>query len=487
MLFNSDIFLKFFSAFLLGYFLVRNHLKLRNLLIVIASYLFYGWWDYRFLGLLLVSSLLDYFVGLALERTRDQRRRKLLVALSVTGGLTILGFFKYYDFFVESLAQLLASFNLPIQLRTLNILLPVGISFYTFQSMSYAIDVYRREITATRDLVNFLAFVSFFPQLVAGPIERARHLLPQFERVVHITGPMLAEGLWLTLWGMFKKVVLADNLAPLVDLAFEGSVRSGPVTLLGVVAFGFQIYCDFSGYSDIARGTAKILGFDIMINFDLPYGASNLREFWRRWHISFSTWLRDYVYISLGGNRRGPLRTHLNLLATMFLGGLWHGAAWHFVLWGLWHGLGLMLQRTWRVAFPPPRLRSNITSAEGLGGGRRWQWVAPIGRGVSWLITMGFVFYGWLLFRAASLKQVAAMTLALDDFSVPDWGRSYLINLFIFTLPLVGMEIWLAKTGNRRAPLALSAWPKAVLHGALLIGILLYWEKEKMPFIYFQF
>ena len=348
MLFNSDLFLKFFAAFLLLYFLVRHQLVWRNVLIVIASYTFYGWWDYRFLSLLVISSLLDFVVGRCLQGIERPARRKLLLALSIAGNLTILGFFKYYDFFAASLASLLTELGMPFNVRTLGIILPVGISFYTFQTMSYAIDVYRRQITATRNLINFLAFVSFFPQLVAGPIERAGHLLPQFERTLAITAAMLEEGLWLVLWGMFKKVVLADNLAPLVDLVYQPTTVSGPLVLLGTVAFAFQIYCDFSGYSDIARGTAKFLGFDIMVNFNVPYAAANLREFWQRWHISLSTWLRDYLYISLGGNRRGPARTYLNLLLTMLLGGLWHGAAWNFVLWGLWHGGGLVVSR--RVA-----------------------------------------------------------------------------------------------------------------------------------------
>jgi len=347
MLFNSGVFLKFFAGFLLLYWLVRNHLRARNILIVVASYLFYGWWDYRFLGLILFSSLLDYFVGLGIARQNDARRRKLWLTASIAANLGILGFFKYFDFFVTSFGTLLQKIGVPFQTSTLGIILPVGISFYTFQAMSYTIDVYRGNIPACRNVINFLAFVSFFPQLVAGPIERASHLLPQFERTLSITRPMLEEGIWLIIWGMFKKVVIADNLDALVRMAFQNPSYSGPVVVLGTIAFGFQIYCDFSGYSDIARGTARVLGFDIMVNFNLPYFASNIREFWQRWHISLSTWLRDYLYISLGGNRRGEIRTYVNLFLTMLLGGLWHGAAWNFVLWGAWHGAGLVVYRAW--------------------------------------------------------------------------------------------------------------------------------------------
>ena len=260
MLFNSGVFLKFFAAFLLLYWLVRDNLRARNVLIVIASYVFYGWWDYRFLALLIISSLLDYSVALGLERVQNPRRRKTLLLASVAGNLSILGFFKYYDFFVESLRSALAHAGIPLHTGTLGIVLPLGISFYTFQTMSYAIDVYRREIPATRNLVNFLAYVSFFPQLVAGPIERARHLLPQFEQTLTITTAMIEEGLWLILWGLFKKVVLADNLAPLVDMVFQSSTFSAGSVVAGTAAFAFQICCDFSGYSDIARGTARVLG-----------------------------------------------------------------------------------------------------------------------------------------------------------------------------------------------------------------------------------
>ena len=345
MLFNSGIFLQFFAAFLLLYHLCRERLNARNALIVAASYFFYGWWDARFVTLLFLTSLVDYVAGRRVEDASTQGGRRLWLAVSVAANLGVLGFFKYCNFFAASFATLLGALGLRADPWTLNLILPVGISFYTFQSMSYTLDVYRRQIPATRDLLGFLAYVSFFPQLVAGPIERARHLLPQFATERVITATHLREGLWLILWGFFKKVVVADNLAPLVEMVYGGPIASGPAIALGTLAFAFQIYGDFSGYSDIARGLARVLGFDLMVNFNHPYLAGSPREFWRRWHISLSTWLRDYLYISLGGNRRGPWRTRLNLMLTMLLGGLWHGAAWHFVWWGAWHGLGLVLTR----------------------------------------------------------------------------------------------------------------------------------------------
>ena len=470
MTFNSSVFLQFFAAFLLLYWLARGHLRARNWLIVAASYLFYGWWDWRFLSLLFFTSLVDFVVGLRIERAPTNPARRAWLTASIVVNLVVLGTFKYYGFFIDSFADLLRAAGLTPHLPTLHIVLPVGISFYTFQSMSYAIDVYRRELNPTRSLINFLAFVSFFPQLVAGPIERAAHLLPQFERTVRITPHMLEEGLWLVLWGLFKKVVLADNLAPLTDLVFQADSWNAPGVLLGTIAFGFQIYCDFSGYSDIARGTARMLGFDILFNFNLPYAAANPREFWRRWHISLSTWLRDYLYIPLGGNRRGPARTYVNLMVTMLLGGLWHGAAWNFVLWGAWHGAGLAAHRA-------------VTKGRGEESAR------PEGRfqPLSWLATMLFVFYGWLLFRAHSFGQVVAMTRALEDFTVPAWFVSYVVNLVAFTAPLLVMELWQLRHGGPLAPLRWPRWIRGMVEGALLLGIILYWSKDNVPFIYFQF
>lgn len=489
MQFNSGTFLQFFAAFLLLHYCVRRRLPARNVLIVLASFLFYGWWrpvaetgrfddsvggyvlatlwQMRFLGLLVFTSVLDFAVALWLDRTAPVLRRKLLLAASVTANLGVLGFFKYCDFFIESIGAVMTQLGWTIRPGTLGLVLPVGISFYTFQSMSYTIDVYRREIPATRSLVHFIAFVSFFPQLVAGPIERAKHLLPQFARPLRITKAMLEEGVWLCLWGLFKKVVLADNLAPLVEMVYGHPAPGALLVVLATLAFGVQIYCDFSGYSDMARGIAQLLGFDLMLNFNLPYAAANLRDFWRRWHISLSTWLRDYLYVSLGGSRLGRTRTLLNLFVTMLLGGLWHGAAWNFVLWGLWHGGGLVVHRAW----------SESSRAARSGG-------FPL---LNWMWTMLFVFYGWLLFRADSWAQIRALTVALGDFSTMPWARSYVINLVIFTLPLVCVQIWQARTKDLLAPMRLSPWPRAVLQGSLLLGIVLFWESDRSPFIYFQF
>jgi alginate O-acetyltransferase complex protein AlgI len=489
MLFNSGIFLQFFAAFLLLYWLVRGSLARRNTLILAASCLFYGWWSpdtgqggaatsnaivtalwhCRFLALLLATSTLDFYLARIIDQTESPRRRKQLLTASVVANLGVLGYFKYADFFLQSLAAAFDALGISMPRQTLGVILPVGISFYTFQSMSYTIDVYRRELPATRSLKNFVAYVSFFPQLVAGPIERAKHLLPQFEQPRLITLAMVEEGLWLILWGMFKKVVLADNLAPLAEMVFSDHSYNTATVMLGTLAFGLQIYCDFSGYSDMARGLARVLGFDLMWNFALPYSATSLREFWQRWHISLSTWLRDYLYIPLGGNRHGSARTGMNLLITMLLGGLWHGAAWNFVLWGLWHGSGLALTRL-------PRFTSALNLIP-----------QPLRRPVGWSLTMAFVFYGWMLFRAGSLQQVIDMTSALTRFAAPPWTMSFLINLVVFTLPLAAVELWQWKSGNQLAPLSLPRWLRASLQGALLTAIIVFWDTKGATFIYFQF
>ena len=462
MLFHSNVFLKFLAAFLLAYLICRRDVRRRNRLIVAASYLFYGWWDYRFLGLIVLSSLVDYGIGLRLAAVEAPGRRRRLLGLSLLVNLGILGLFKYYDFFVASLAGLL-----PVDPGLLRLTLPVGISFYTFQTISYTFDVYRREITPTRDLVAFLAYVAFFPQLVAGPIERARRLLPQFlQPTPPVDGEAIQAALWLVLWGMFKKVVVADNLAPLVDIAYGASAPGALLVLVGTLAFGVQIYCDFSGYSDIARGLARGIGFDLMLNFHLPYLAASPREFWQRWHISLSTWFRDYLYIPLGGNRRGAPRTAVNLAATMVLAGLWHGAAWTFVAWGAWHGAGLALHR--------------FALAGRLPAGR-----ARTGAG--WLATQLFVLYGWLLFRAESLAHAGALTAGLVRGGAPGWIGDAGVVLAVFSAPVLLIQAWQRWRGDLLAPLRLPAPWRGLLQAALLLAVILYWESDSAPFIYFQF
>ncbi len=464
MSFHATEFLLFLAAFTLLYGLTRSRLHLRNALIVAASYLFYGWWDWRFLGLILLSSVVDFRVGLALGRSTNPRSRRAWLGLSLAFNLGTLAAFKYFGFFLDSLLAVLDSLGVTHPSWSWNVILPVGISFYTFQTLGYTIDVYRRTIEPTRDPLAFLAFVSFFPQLVAGPIERAAHLLPQFQQTRTLRLDDIETGLWLILWGLFKKVVVADQLAPIAELAFDHDLRSAPLLLLGTLAFAGQIYGDFSGYSDVARGLALALGFDLMRNFDRPYTATSVRDFWRRWHISLSTWIRDYVYIPLGGNRGPEHRVAFHLLLTFTLAGLWHGASWNFVLWGAWHGLALAVQRAWT-------LRST----------RRLP--TPL----SWSLTAITVGYGWILFRSATPGALAATHASLLSWSAPPWIGDVALALAAWSAPLFLAELnpvrrLRATTSHTLPPIA-----RAMLAGLLLVAVAAHWERQAVPFLYFQF
>lgn len=391
MIFNSIAFLVFIAVFLPLYFNLKG--KARLILCLLGSYFFYGWWDWRFLSLILTSTLIDYFVGLQLNKTDHSIKRKQLLFASMVINLGFLAFFKYYGFFVESFQQMLLGFGLEPSFHTLKIILPVGISFYTFQSMSYTIDVYYRKIGVEKDFIRFATFISFFPQLVAGPIVRASEFLPQFQKDRSFNWDRTIAGTGQILWGFFKKVAVADSLAPFVDQCFAApETFSSMHLIIGVIFYSFQIYCDFSGYSDIAIGLARLLGFDFPDNFRTPYFSKNFSEFWTRWHISLSAWLRDYLYIPLGGNRGGSfgsyffillfmgltviltgwwwlaiffllliayawwymrrggaekrkMYTYMNNMVTMLLGGLWHGASYAFIFWGFLHGAYLIIQR----------------------------------------------------------------------------------------------------------------------------------------------
>ncbi len=462
MLFNSDTFLWFLLAFTLLYFVTRQNLSRRNWLILVASYCFYGWWDWRFLFLLLGSSLIDFYVGLALKKNAEAKIQKRLVTLSLGANLGALGVFKYFDFFSESLQTILITLGMEVSTPVLNVILPVGISFYTFQSLSYTIDIYRKKLDPTNNLTAFLAYVAFFPQLVAGPIERASNLLPQFLTARKVTQQSMEMGGWLIIWGLFKKVVLADNFGALSDMVYEDQGAEGAIVYFGTIAFGFQIYCDFSGYSDVARGLAYMMGFNLMVNFNLPYFATSPSDFWRRWHISLSTWFRDYLYIPLGGNRGGSSAMMRNLLITMLVAGLWHGAGWNFVLWGLWHGMMLCLF----PLIPIPRRMQPL---------------------LGWFLTMMIVFYGWLLFRAQSMDQILALTSSLFAWSFPTWMGSYILNLAVFMSPLLAMQIWQHRTNTIIPMLPLNRVIKSALMAICVIMTAVFWNAEGTPFIYFQF
>ncbi len=468
MLFNSFTFLVFFPLVYALYLASRRQLALQNTVLLLASYVFYGWWSLKFLGLLLLTTLLDWTLGRAIGRRTDPRERRAFVAFSVCVNLGLLGFFKYHDFFADAVLQALAAVGLHASIPTLHVVLPVGISFYTFQSMAYVIDVSRGVIEPVQRLRDFALYVAFFPQLVAGPIERGAHMLPQLARLRVITPGLVREGVWLVLWGFFKKLVVADNLARIADEVFlVPQTKHGLDLLLGALAFTGQIYGDFSGYSDIARGIARLLGFELMLNFRLPYLARNPRDFWSRWHISLSTWLRDYLYVSLGGNRRGQGRTLINLTATMLLGGLWHGASWTFVVWGLFHGSWLAVHRvlTGGVDRPP---RSAFVHALSIVG--------------TFLLTA----VGWVIFRAHNGADAAWILTHLSlTPSASSAGHAW--RLFVFWLPLMMIDAVQARSGDLMVAPKLPALPRSLVYALLFCAILAFGARTGREFIYFQF
>ncbi|MEB8328232.1 MBOAT family protein [Flavobacteriaceae bacterium KMM 6897] len=346
MLFNSLDFAIFFPIVFVLYWLVSSNLRLRNILVLASSYVFYGWWDWRFLFLIAISSIVDFYVGQKLYKENNVKKRKRLLLISLIINLGFLAYFKYTNFFIDTFVDSFRLFGKELEITTIYIILPVGISFYTFQTLSYTIDIYRKQLKPTKDWLSFFAFVAFFPQLVAGPIERASHLLPQFYKTYKFNYNQVKSGLLLIAFGLFKKMVIADRAALYVNEVYNnpGSYE-GIETIIATVLFAFQIYCDFSGYSDIAIGAARTMGFDLMKNFDSPYLSKSITEFWRRWHISLSTWFRDYVYIPLGGSRNGKYRTYYNLFIVFLVSGLWHGAAMTFVMWGVIHGVIIVIEK----------------------------------------------------------------------------------------------------------------------------------------------
>ena len=347
MLFNSTEFIFFFTIVFFSYwFLFSKSNQFQNILILFSSYLFYAWWDLRFLVLIIISSLTDFLAGIFIQKNKKNKQRKSILFISLFTNLGILFCFKYFNFFIDNFLMVLKSFNISTNIEFIEIILPIGISFYTFQSLSYTIDVYNKKINATNNIIAFFAFVSFFPQLVAGPIERAKNLLPQFCKPRVFDYEFALSGCKLILIGLFKKMVIADSLSIVVDMIYANPADYlGLPTLIATVFFAFQIYCDFSGYSDIAIGLARLLGFKLMLNFETPYFSKSLSEFWRRWHISLSSWFRDYIYIPLGGSRVSETKVSFNIMVTFLLSGLWHGANWTFILWGALHGFVVVIEK----------------------------------------------------------------------------------------------------------------------------------------------
>ena len=473
MLFSTLDFAIFFPIVLGLYWTVFNRsIRWQNLFLVVASYVFYSFWDWRFLSLIFLSSIVDYLVGLQLHRSDSKTKRKWLLSISLLVNLGLLFTFKYFNFFVETFVDTFALFGTQFNIRTWSVLLPVGISFYTFQTLSYTLDIYKRKITPTSDVVSFFAFVSFFPQLVAGPIERASNLLPQFEKKRFFQYQKNVDGLRLILGGLFKKMVIADNCALVVNSIFENyQDQSGSTLFFGAVFFAFQIYGDFSGYSDIAIGSSRLLGFDLMKNFRFPYLAQNMADFWRRWHISLSTWFRDYVYIPLGGSRVTKSRLVVNIFIVFLVSGLWHGANLTFVFWGFIHALAVIPA----IFFFKKDVSFSLN--------RKWPRLVEVLRiGLTFFI----VVMAWVFFRAETITDAFAyinIILSKSFFSMPYVPKGLLSFLFVYMI----LE-WIQR--HKDHVLDVSGlhvkWLRYGIYYTVLFCIL-YFAGDLQPFIYFQF
>jgi alginate O-acetyltransferase complex protein AlgI len=482
MLFNSLDFAIFLPVvFLLYWFVAQKNLKLQNILIVVASYVFYAWWDWRFLSLIVFSTVVDFTIGQRLRNEDQQYRRKVLLWISIIVNLGFLGFFKYYNFFLENFIDAFSLFGMHINANSLNIILPVGISFYTFQTLSYTIDVYRKKLEPTQDFMAFSAFVCFFPQLVAGPIERATNLLPQFYKKRTFEYHKAVDGMRQILWGLFKKVVIADNCAEFANQIFNNSAdMNGSTLVLGAIFFTFQIYGDFSGYSDIAIGISRLFGFDLKQNFANPYFSRDIAEFWRRWHISLSTWFRDYLYIPLGGSRGGILMKIRNTFVIFLVSGFWHGANWTFIIWGALNA----------IYFLPLLLTNN--NRNNLGVVADGKILPSYSELFAMLKTFVLTIFAWIFFRAENVSHAfsyIAGIFSLDIFSVPNGFNRLkgLITLFLILI-LILIE-WTGRSDKfaiEKILLKLNKSLKIIIY--LSIASMIYFLKtNSKEFIYFQF
>ncbi len=443
-------------------------LKANKPLLLGASYYFYAYWDYRFLSLIIISTLVDFFAGNLIHKTENLKRKRALLALSIFVNLGILFFFKYFNFFIDSANVALA--NAGISFSNLNIILPIGISFYTFQSMSYSLDIYRGELEPAESLIDFAVFVAFFPQLLAGPIMRAKEFLPQLSDRVNLTSENFVKGLQIFLLGLFLKVVVADSIALQIDEVFKTPEKfDSIVTWVAVLGFSFQIFCDFWGYTEMAIGVGFALGFVLPVNFRLPYLATNLFDFWRRWHISLSSFLRDYLYIPMGGNRLGTVRTCSNVFITMLLGGLWHGASWTFVIWGALHGFGLLMARIFGS------LLKNVPS----------NFVFVF---LKWLTTYLFVCFGWVFFRSENLeaaKQILQNLFFLNSSEV-NWGYLTIEHLFFIPIMAIVHFLFFIKKEDHLY-FEKGSFLSFFYIIFLIITVFIFYPMETVPFIYFQF
>ena len=484
MLFNSLDFAIFLPiVFLLYWFVAQKNLKLQNALIVLASYVFYGWWDWRFLSLIIFSTLVDYFVGQKLRSEEKQSKRKVLLWTSIIVNLGFLGFFKYYNFFLENFVDAFSLFGMQINANSLNIILPVGISFYTFQTLSYTIDVYKKKLEPTKDFIAFSAFVCFFPQLVAGPIERATNLLPQFYKKRTFEYHKAIDGLRQILWGLFKKVVIADNCAEFANQIFNNSAdMNGSTLVLGAIFFTFQIYGDFSGYSDIAIGTSRLFGFNLKQNFATPYFSRDIAEFWRRWHISLSTWFRDDLYIPLGGSSGGTWMKVRNTFAIFLVSGFWHGANWTFIIWGALN----------TIYFLPLLLTNN--NRKNLGVVAEGKLLPSFRELFAMLTTFTLTVFAWIFFRSENVSHAFSYIEGIFSaslFNVPNFTGKIDAAITICLVLVFLLVDWFGrKEKNNISSLfnKLNIYFRILIYYIIMLSIFWFWiNGDKNNFIYFQF
>ncbi|MFA7131985.1 MAG: MBOAT family O-acyltransferase [Bacteroidales bacterium] len=482
MLFNSLNFAIFFPiVFIIYWGFLKNSLKYQNLLLLVSSCFFYACWDWRFLFLLFASIVLVYFSGRFMGSAKSQKIRKVWLLVSVIFSLGLLGVFKYYHFFTSSFTDLLSTFGIQINTWSLKVVLPVGISFYTFHGLSYIIDLYNRKIEEEKDFVNYAVFVSFFPLLIAGPIERATHLLPQIKKPRIFEYTKAVDGVRQILWGLFKKIVIADNCAEFANLIFNNSANySGSTLFLGAIFFTFQIYCDFSGYSDIALGTARLLGIELLRNFAFPYFARDIAEFWRRWHISLTTWFRDYVYIPLGGSRCSKAMVVRNTLIIFLVSGFWHGANWTFIIWGIYHAL---------LFLPLILMNKNRKHINSVSEGRRIPQLKEI---IQMSTTFFLVVIGWIFFRADSIGHAfnyISEIISPSLFTIPKFagmGKALTTSILVCIFMIIE---WLGREQQYAIARLGLKWKRPVryaMYYAIIVAIFWFGGKEQQ-FIYFQF
>jgi alginate O-acetyltransferase complex protein AlgI len=478
MIFNSIAFFIFLPiVFFLYWKICHRSLTIQNILLLLASYYFYGWWSLPFLSLLILSTLLDYSYGFGVASS-DKKKAKIFLWLSIINNLGILAVFKYYDFFASQLQIALASVGANFNPILLDIILPVGISFYTFHGMSYIFDVYKGRQAPVSNFVDYAVFVGFFPLLMAGPIERAHHLLPQIQRKRIYNSLQLSEGCRLIIWGLFKKIVIADSLAISVNVIFQNYQQFNAITLIvGAVAFSFQIYCDFSGYCDIALGTAKLFGFELLSNFKFPYFSRNIAEFWKRWHISLSSWFRDYVYIPLGGSREGKAKAIRNIFVVFLLSALWHGAKWHFVVWGFIHALLYI-----PIFLGNKKLLTNVVAEN--------SYLPSISEFFQITFTFTIVTIAWIFFRAenvhSAFNYIHRIAIHAIDFPSHLSNIQKGANTFIYIIPLI-IGDWILRKNERKLVVTENRMVHNLILIFLLVFILVYSENQTAEFIYFQF